>query len=92
MLLHVTIYKKTVHDGWVFYHIASMLTLPVRARRQPVNHIIVIDVVVVQVGCYLHVVIPCYQFEEPSRKNSETNRWMIIMETLPPWQVNVVFI
>ena len=74
------------------YHIASMLTLPVRAGRQPVNHIIVIDVVVVQVGCYLHVVIPCYQFEEPSRKNSETNRWMIIMETLPPWQVNVVFI
>ena len=66
------------------YHIASMLTL--RARRQPVNHIFVIDVVVVQVWCY-PLINPCsYQFEEPSRKNSETNRWMIIMETLPPWQ------
>ena len=47
MLLDVTIYKKTVHDG-VFYLIAGILTL--RAGRQPVNHIIVIDVVVVQVG------------------------------------------
>ena len=38
------------------YHIASMLTL--RARRQPVNHNFVIDVVVVQVWCY-PLINPC---------------------------------